>query len=107
MDQYPWRFFAADLPHATVPTHKNSRWYFQTCVACKKGRDKSKIYGCITWGFSVNGTGLKIAPSKCKYLDPSQDFVDAVDAWNKQCEFVESQIPFEGDLTMPYRAGES
>ena len=49
----------------------NTRFEFHTCAICQEGRDRGKIYGCVSWGFladanknlSMYGTELSNEPA--------------------------------------------
>jgi hypothetical protein len=62
----------------------DQRWRFETCAVCKKGKDKGALYGCLEWGFDVDGDN-RLTSSSVKANDfGSQGFWGAVDQWNKE-----------------------
>lgn len=59
-------------------------WEFQTYAIAKTGRDKGRVYGGISWGFTVDSLGL-MTSSKRAFIDiPTLDFRDAIAAWDAQ-----------------------
>jgi hypothetical protein len=66
----------------------NTKWEFETCAVCRDGGDKGKVYGCITWGFTFPGEWKKpelVALSNADLRKkPSDEFLEALKAWNEQ-----------------------
>jgi RHS repeat-associated protein len=79
-----------DRPRGGPP---GTRWFFETCAVCKKGKkgcraQDNQVYGCITWHFDVGAGGAPIFPAAPGGRDhdnaPSPNFTAAVRAWNAQ-----------------------
>ena len=70
-----------DKPGWSVP---NVVFDFETCAICKGGVDASKVYGCYTWGFDVDGSNKLTSRARTALDGPSAEFTDAVAKWNAQ-----------------------
>lgn len=63
---------------------------FETCAVCAEGSpnpqgpDRCACYGCIKWSFTVNLNGTVTAGPVTHSNTPSQDWKDAMNAWNNQ-----------------------
>jgi hypothetical protein len=75
--------YAQDRPRGN---ELNTKWEFEICAVCKSGKKKNTIYGCVTWGFDLDGRGVVTPHSPRFHNQPSVDggFVGAVNAWNRQ-----------------------
>jgi hypothetical protein len=59
-------------------------WLFISCAICKKGADENLIYGCLGWGFEVDGNS-KITKIYLGHADkPDQNWKEAVKNFQKQ-----------------------
>jgi len=70
-----------DKPGTSIP---NIAFEFETCAICKGGVDASKVYGCYTWGFDVDGSNKLTSRARTELDAPSAEFTDAVAKWNAQ-----------------------
>jgi hypothetical protein len=68
-----------DRPSWNQATHDR----FETCVVCRSGANLGQVYGCATWGFTVDAKGkVTLKPRSFRQM-PSDQFKEANDAWNK------------------------
>jgi hypothetical protein len=70
-----------DKPQWNVP---NLTFDFETCAVCKNGTDRSKVYGCLTWGFDVDSANKLKSHSQNETAAPSAEFSEAIKQWNAQ-----------------------
>ena len=55
---------------------------FETCAACRTGANAGQIYGCVTWGFSVDSTGKVTLMPRSYNTAASDTLKPAVTSWN-------------------------
>ncbi|HBB87627.1 MAG TPA: hypothetical protein DC047_08445 [Blastocatellia bacterium] len=68
----------SDAPQWNKATHDK----FETCAMCRSGINKGQVYGCATWGFTVNTKGKVTLQPRSFHQTPSNQFKEATDAWN-------------------------
>jgi hypothetical protein len=67
-----------DTPQWSQATHDK----FESCVICRTGTNKGQVYGCATWGFTVDANAkVRLDPRSFRQT-PSDQFKEARDAWN-------------------------
>jgi hypothetical protein len=55
---------------------------FETCATCRSGANAGQIYGCVTWGFSVDATGKVTLMPRSLKANASDTLKPAVANWN-------------------------
>lgn len=73
---------AFDIP--TAPGVKNQNWRAETCAVCKSGQEAGVVYGCINWGYDMDGNGNMTDGPVSVTEKPSASFNAAVDKFNGQ-----------------------
>jgi hypothetical protein len=68
----------SDAPEWSKATHDK----FETCAMCRSGANKGQVYGCATWGFTVDTAGKVTLQPRSFRQTPSDQFREATDAWN-------------------------
>jgi hypothetical protein len=59
---------------------------FEACAVAKSGKDTGRVYGCLVWGFTVDGDfGVTVTKSEMR-LRTSSEFDAAVGKWNAQAK---------------------
>ncbi|MGH3549367.1 MAG: hypothetical protein ACRDQU_14910 [Pseudonocardiaceae bacterium] len=62
----------------------NTTWRFETMVVCRSGADAGKVYGVVTWGFTVDAD-LKLTEQAPTVTNrQSTEATKAVGKWNDQ-----------------------
>jgi hypothetical protein len=64
----------------------NLQWDFETCSICKAGTDAGEVYGCLGWGFDVDGSYKLKSHPVVESPAPSAEFKAAVKQWNAQAK---------------------
>ena len=72
-----------DTPQASIAS---TTWSFETAAIAKAGKDTGKIYGALSWGFTVDADNKLTAHKEKSNVNVSADFNDAVKAWNAQAK---------------------
>ena len=72
-----------DRPQWSRP---NTSFDFETAAIDKSGEQGNKVYGSVTWGFSVDKENKLSSHPVEETLTPSSEFNEAVEAWNEQAE---------------------
>jgi len=62
--------------------NKESNDRFESCAICRSGPNKGQVYGCATWGYSVDNKGQVTLMPRTFHQMPSEEFVEARAAWN-------------------------
>lgn len=55
---------------------------FETCATCRAGSNVGQVYGCVTWGFSVDSTGKVTLMPRSYNTAASDTLKPAVTKWN-------------------------
>lgn len=55
---------------------------FESCAMCRGGANNGQVYGCATWGFTVDAGKIKLMPRDLRD-EPSKDFLGAAAGWNR------------------------
>ena len=76
----------SDTPSWNQP---DTTWEFETAAIAKAGKDTGKVYGTLTWGFTVDAANKLTAIKEQSHVKTSTEFNDAVKAWNTQAKGAE------------------
>src|SRR5262249_25462968 len=60
------------------------QWQFEAYATCMNGKDAGQVYGGISWGFNVWGTG-RVESLRRKFLEKQSDaFTASIGLWDDQ-----------------------
>ena len=74
-----------DTPRRRKPD-VNEKWEYQTYAIAMEGPNKGKIFAGLYWRFEVDNDGKVTSLPLANINSASQDFQDAVNAWNLQAK---------------------
>ncbi|MFN2479694.1 MAG: hypothetical protein ABR615_11075 [Pseudonocardiaceae bacterium] len=79
----------------------DTTWQFETMVVCRSGADAGKVYGVVTWGFTVDAD-LKLAEQAPVVTNKqSPEATTAVDNWNDQAAGSAFDRNAAGQMSLP------
>jgi hypothetical protein len=55
---------------------------FESCAICRTGANRGQVYGCATWGYTANSSGVVTLMPRGFRPMPSDIFEEARAAWN-------------------------
>jgi hypothetical protein len=55
---------------------------FESCATCRKGTNAGQVYGCVTWGFSVDAGGKVSLMPRSYSSSPSDTLKASLGTWN-------------------------
>jgi len=75
----------ASTPATLIDTpawNQEERFKAESVVVCRSGPDRGRVYGACTWGYTATATGQVTLMPRSVHAVPSDDFVEAKQAWN-------------------------
>jgi hypothetical protein len=100
-----WKKSAPALP-ATMRdcsswNQPNTTWQFETMVVCRCGADAGKVYGVVTWGFTVDADLKHTEQTPTVTNKQSTEATAAVQNWNNQAASSASDRNAPSQLSLP------
>lgn len=84
---------AAELQDEPSAARRNTKFSFQTCAVCYKGKDEGKNCGCLRWGLEIDGQG-KVTSPNAESGSPDANFDAVVREWNTNAGAKSGKVPF-------------
>ena len=77
---------------------KDTENTFEACAVAKSGTDTGRVYGCVVWGFTVNGNNV-VTPKEIQvHVKASSEFEAAARNWNTQAGGGTGNVPRQDKL---------
>lgn len=75
---------AATMTDRPGYSRPNSSFQFEVCAICRAGTDANQVYGCYTWGFTVDGSNHLTSLPNQETAGASAEFSESIRQWNAQ-----------------------